>query len=606
MPVAVPPRLLGGLAVVTVLLSGGGHASGATLPTAPVATFTPNVRADAADGSKFGPNEPQVTVDQTGLTYVTWQSDTVTTSGAGITTTRDGVHLGPLRDGDTQGDTGDVALATTTWTGAASRVPVGAAGSQGVFYSVLGQGTCGAIEIRNSTSIDQGAHFAPVDGTCQPGQVDRNWTAAYTPPQYRGTTDAVKHTWVYDVYHDFAVSNIWVSVSSDGGATFGTVQQSAIQPGLLTLANACNTTPGGIAVDQRGAHAGRVYVSWASSDAANNLGTGCNYTEAQPFDHVYVSYSDDNGSTWTTVPAYNDPCSTSPPLPSTNPTACQDAQEIFSPIAVDDAGNVFVAFVRRDISVAAPQYDIAVAWSGDGGSTWSGGTAGSPGIPRTVDHDTGTHYFPWIAAAGNGAVDVAWYGTSYVQGASNVNKPAAAPGSAVWNVYMGQSLDVIHGAPFTTSKVSDHANYFGDICTVGIFCGTQAAALGSGGDRILLDNIGLAIGPDGGARIAWTDARDSWTGTCVPGGTDDSNVACQKVHLYVACQTSGAGLHGETVTGCGQSTASTLVSPVTGLPVAAGGSTGLSNTSGGPAPGAPIALSALGLGTLMLVRRRRR
>ena len=40
----------------------------------PPAKFTPNVKADASLGSQGqGDNEPQVTVDQSGMAYVTWQ-----------------------------------------------------------------------------------------------------------------------------------------------------------------------------------------------------------------------------------------------------------------------------------------------------------------------------------------------------------------------------------------------------------------------------------------------------------------------------------------------------------------------------------------------------
>ena len=51
-----------------------------------------------------------------------------------------------------------------------------------------------------------------------------------------------------------------------------------------------------------------------------------------------------------------------------------------------------------------------------------------------------------------------------------------------------------------------------------------------------------------GARIAWTDAHDSWAGSCNPGG----DVTCQTTHVRFACQKSGLGLAGQKITGCGQ------------------------------------------------------
>ena len=120
----------------------------------------------------------------------------------------------------------------------------------------------------------------------------------------------------------------------------------------------------------------------------------------------------------------------------------------------------------------------------------------------------------------------------------------------MWDVYLSQSLD--GGRTFTESMVTDHPNYFGNYCTTGIFCGIAPPQFNWGNTRILYENFGVAIGPDGGARVVWTDTRDSWSADCAPGPTTDNG--CQVSHAYFACQTSGTGLHGETVTGCGKST----------------------------------------------------
>jgi hypothetical protein len=198
---------------------------------------------------------------------------------------------------------------------------------------------------------------------------------------------------------------------------------------------------------------------------------------------------------------------------------------------------VYVAFPFRDTAKPTPEYDVYVAASHDGGNTFAS---------QRANTDTGTHYLPWIAAAGNGGIDVVYYDTPYIEGVGALNKPAAAPSSAQWTVQMSQSLD--GGATWTQSRVSDHPNYFGDICTTGIFCG-NGKALGWGDDRILFDDFGVAVGPDGGARVTWTDAHDSWGGACQPGGT----VSCQTTHVEFACQKGGVGLGGQTVVGCGQS-----------------------------------------------------
>jgi hypothetical protein len=504
----------------------------------PPMTFTPNVRADAAEGATVNQNEPQVAVDQTGRAYVYWQGNNR------LSYTDDGTNFTYVGKPIPAGNTGDTAVATTTWPSFNHTASVAGSGDNGVFLSILGTNLpCGGpFQMHGATSKDRGTTWTPVViSNCQAAQVDRNWTAAYTPPADRGTTNAVSHTYVYNEYHDFGPSHIWVATSADGGATYPMTPVSAMQTGSVQeAASFCNTVPGGVAVDQRGAHQGRVYAVWTTSDLANNAGQGCNLSQAEAFDHLFVSYSDDHGATWTSRTAFNDPCAPNPPVPPTKPTDCQDMSEIFTSVAVDDAGNVYIAFVFRDISKAVPEYDVYVTESTDGGDTWS--------ARRRVNVDVGTHYFPWIAAGANGAIDVVFYDTPEIEGVGVGNKPAAASSSAVWSVQLAQSFD--HGQSFTQSQVSDAPIYFGDICTTGIFCG-NGGVFGWGDDRILLDDFGVAIGPDGGARVAWTDARDSHTGACVPG--PGANVSCQTTHLYFACQKSGLGLHGEALSGCGTS-----------------------------------------------------
>jgi hypothetical protein len=115
-------------------------------------------------------------------------------------------------------------------------------------------------------------------------------------------------------------------------------------------------------------------------------------------------------------------------------------------------------------------------------------------------------------------------------------------------VYLSQSFD--GGVSFTQNQVSTQSNYYGDVCNTGIFCGF-GSSFGWGDDRILFEDFGLAVGPDGGARLDWTDTRLSG---CTPGS---SATSCQsgKSRIFFACQTSGLGIRGQQMTGCGQSLA---------------------------------------------------
>jgi hypothetical protein len=512
----------------------------------PPAGFTAAVRADAAETSS-GQNEPQVTVDQSGTAYVTWQSGQ---NGSDASKTRDGARFTYLGYPDPAtpkgtigtGDIGDVTLSRTSFSNPVQDTTADTSGNNTVFWGNLAQGgpTCAEspIEIRSAATIDGSTWTRQATAGCEPLQIDRPWLAAYTPPAVRGTDQASSHTSLYYEYHDFGLSNIWVEISTDGGQTWAPTSVSAVQAGSpQALTSTCNTIPGGIAVDENGAHRGRIYAVWETSDLHQNAVQGCDYTQAEAFDHIFLSYSDDGGATWTSHTVFNDPCAPNPPAPPADPGACQDVSEIFSSIAVDQAGSVYVGYVRRDAGQPHPEYDVYVATSTDGGNSFTSHKANT---------DTGTHYFPWVAPGGNGGVDVVYYDTPYVEGVGALNKPGAAPSTAQWTVQMSQSLN--SGQTWTQSNVSGHAVYFGDICTTGIFCGLAPDSFNWGNDRILFDDFGVAVGPDGGARVAWTDAHDSWGGSCTPGGS----VSCQTTHVEFACQKSGKGVAGQAISGCGQ------------------------------------------------------
>jgi hypothetical protein len=100
--------------------------------------------------------------------------------------------------------------------------------------------------------------------------------------------------------------------------------------------------------------------------------------------------------------------------------------------------------------------------------------------------------FPWLDAAGDGGVDIVYYGTS-----SNVNGDGA-----VWNVFMAQSLAAHTGTPtFTTTQITGVNGidpiHTGNVSTGGLQPGGTA-------DRSLADLFQVAIGYDGLANISWS------------------------------------------------------------------------------------------------------
>jgi hypothetical protein len=566
--------------------------------------FGPNQLTPSGQGT----NEPQITVDQSGRAYLTWQGDGGAFPGTRVTWTTDGSSFNSNEYPDpTSGVTalgGDVTLTTTNWPSLTDTPPLDNTGSNGVFWSDLATASTGTTascagdpQVRAATSINQESAgvaatdwINPNNAGCQPLLVDRQWMDAYTPPAFRGTANAKANTILLATYHDLGSSAIWLTRSFNGGASW---QATPFPVPVTNQANSvCNTIPGGLAIDKSGLHPGRVYLTWETSDPIANPTTGCNYTQAQPFDHIYLAYSDDaqtctggpspNGCiapTFTQATIFNDPCSPGYPVSQD----CQDVSEFFAPVAVDDAGTPYVAYVRYNLTDPNPEYDVYLA-----NGSFSGSTLSFPTTHKVSPPGSGTHYQPALVAGQAGAVEVAYYGTTTHAsgGPAPLNKPLALPNTALFFVYLSQSFD--SGATFTQNQVSNASNYYGDVCNTGIFCG-NGSTFGWGDDRILFEDFGLAVGPDGGARLDWTDSRNSG---CVA-GTNATMCQGGKTQIFFACQTSGLGIHGETMTGCGlsQPAVQTPEVPwVPGLMLAAAGSVVLGmrklrrSGRGGPTP----------------------
>ncbi len=278
-------------------------------------------------------------------------------------------------------------------------------------------------------SVNSGASWTHGEGplpqcgtSCSAFGVDRDWLAA-SILSGKSTSKAE----VVLMYHDFyGPSQIWVNISHDGGATFGQPQDvlaaPAVTPGAVagTLVaqgyTFCNTVPAGVGIAPSGTpHAGRIIVGWIAADLPQNA-TGCNVSMAEAFHTIWISYSDDGGQTWTAQQAFDAGIG-------------HDTSTPFVAFTLDRQGNPYFGFdvnlnsnpatcsaesaagtVQSDASC---EYDMYVVWSADGGATWNGGGGVIPGSAATAYRvnptpETGTHFFPAIAAGKPGQVDVAY------------------------------------------------------------------------------------------------------------------------------------------------------------------------------------------------------
>src|SRR6266850_8159385 len=230
--------------------------------------------------------------------------------------------------------------------------------------------------VDHGTTWSHGAGAIPQCATsCSAFGVDRDWVAASILPPATKTSQAE----VVLMYHDFyGPSQIWVNISHDGGATFGVPQEVLASPAITRNAvtgtlvaqgyTFCNTVPAGVGIAPPGTtHAGRIFVAWIAADLAQNA-SGCNVSMLQSFHTLWVSYSDDNGLTWTPQQAFDAGFG-------------HDASTPFVGFTTDDQGNPYFGFtinlnanpatcsaestagtVQSDLSC---EYDMYVVWSRD-------------------------------------------------------------------------------------------------------------------------------------------------------------------------------------------------------------------------------------------------
>jgi hypothetical protein len=306
----------------------------------------------------------------------------------------------------------------------------------------------------------------------------------------------------------------------------------------------CNTVPAGVQIAPPGTpHAGRIFVAWIAADLPQNA-TGCNITMTQSFHTFWISYSDDNGLTWTAQQAFDAGFG-------------HDASTPFVGFTTDNQGNPYFGFANNLTSNPATcsaesttgtvqsdtscEYDMYVVWSSNGGTVWDGGGGlipGSAAKPYRVNPpgERGTHFFPAIAAGDPGKVDVAYLRTSEIvptdplgktdpggcagPGPANGN-PTTYPPPCQWNLYAAQSVNLSSGpasATWTIAQITTTPIHVGDICNLGIFCIPFPSA-----NRNLLDFISEDLDQRGCAHIAYADdntvkllrAANQTSGTCI-------------------------------------------------------------------------------------------
>ena len=509
--------------------------------------FSANSKASVQGGS--GWNEPAGVTGADNARYVSFQAPS-RVSRATRASNWSETGFTAYDNAKPDGDLGDVTMAADR--------------SGAVFLSHLTQNLQADIDYTRDGGATWQTAFnvaqLPFNPSAQPLAVDRPWIAAYSPD-----TNFL-HTRVYLQYHDFVASTVWVVPCSVAfNATSGVDELKCGAPeSSSNVQTACNSIPGGIAVAPPGSpHAGRVYSVWSTADPQTNATSGCNITQLAPFYRIYSAWSDnaDAGpaATWHQSPVYigpvNDPkCPQTAPVSGVSTATCADVSELFTPVAIDRAGNAYVAFVDY-IDTLHAAYDVYLEVSMDGGTTWNGKADGS-GLPFRVNHQTGTHFFPTVAAGDAGRVAIGYVATSYVDRpyqagdtcptqvppmTSCQGKAMPEPPSTAWQVFVAESTNATTTSPsFSEVRVSDPKViiHYGDVCNLGIYCSGDQK-----GNRSLLDDNIVFIDGAGFVTYAWTDQREDPTLLADASGSNADSNQRKWDQVYTACQTSGPSLY---------------------------------------------------------------
>jgi hypothetical protein len=445
-------------------------------------------------GRQTNATEPYIAIDHSdGTVWVAWQA-----SGSHVARSDDGGRTfmeTPVND-PLGSDVGDVAIRVGGPTPCSTATPTCLPGTHRVYLTSIS--LVPILQTRLAYSDDRGVSWTFNRlAAFNPSFVDRPWLAVYA------SKTSANQDQVYVAYHDFSASQINVTASNDGGQTFGPSVDVLAQTGLAETQSFCNTVPSDIEVDPE---TGEVYVQWITADPVANTTQGCNITQIESFHQVWVAHSP--------------PATGMGPLATTSwindahlvfdgnigRTWQTNTDRIFATLGIDDSGtqgisgNVYSVF--PDNLAAAGTTDIWFTHSSDKSQSWAS--------PVKVNQDTGTHYFPWIAAGSTGRVDFIWLGTPDL----NPSDAALSP----WTATFAQTTSGASAIPqFNQTSASSKVMHVGGICTDGIFCSV------TGGNRDLADSISIAIDRGGSAALVWTD---------------QGNVLHGPTHITYACVTA--------------------------------------------------------------------
>jgi hypothetical protein len=374
-----------------------------------------------------------------------------------------------------------------------------------LYYSSLN-----LADIDLQTSTNEGNSFVPGDSPAK--VVDRMWLAgAGTSRDYLITVQLGA-----DVS---GTDSLIVTESDDGGITYpnGAVINQAILAGTPETGFHSNIVayPGVLGGPTPNSS---VYTTFTSPDGVDLYVASCAAPCNLP---VLPSGGPPSKLNFSSTLAF-----TAPPGASVG--------NVFTPIAVDNDGNIYVAFSMQQLDTNGNQtgQNVYLIWSTNG-KTWSKALqVNNPGDPATA-----SAMLPWLTAGDQGNIGVFWYGTDVVGNPNNQSIFA----NAKWKIFYAfvnattskPSVQYVVASGTSSGTADQMAGvvHYGSICTQGLNCNLSVPA----GNRELAEYAELTHDPLGLIHMTFSE----------------DNVTAGSAFTWYTKQTAGPGLIPNVGTGAG-------------------------------------------------------
>ncbi len=340
---------------------------------------------------------------------------------------------------------------------------------QGVVY--FGDLEGALTELDCSVSNDNGNTWrknpacVPFTGT------DRQWMAIDNGSNHTiGAAGAADNT-VFYAFHDVALNHLIYSSPGSTGLTDPN--------GGLVFTPASGPTTGTGLFYSGGGNCGELVFDPVS----RNLYYSCSATNHIEVIVGHVNPGQRTGITFTTHVLGNSPGGS--------------VSNLFPPISVDSAGNVYVVWSDPG------DHNLYYEYSTDQGITWS------PTV-KINQPPAKSNVFAWAEAGAPGKLVAIWLGNDSATLSDNMPNWGSNPAGAAlfpWYGYVALITNANTASPLIEQdRFTEKPTHYGQICNSGIGC------TASMGDRVMADFLSVDIAPDGAIQIVYNDTTSQHHG----------------------------------------------------------------------------------------------